>query len=99
MLLDSEKPKTALSLHLLETCNDHATKDTFVNLLPLSTAILSAENLKTKITDLLNKKGDDATFVRLRYARIFEQVLTLNEISKTKEPCESVIHYLVGASS
>ncbi|KAL8793139.1 MAG: hypothetical protein Q9195_004251 [Heterodermia aff. obscurata] len=84
VLLDSENSKPALSSHLLETCNNHATKDTFANLLPLPIAILNAENLKTKIGHLLNKKGDDATFVRLRYARIFEQVLTLNEISKTK---------------
>lgn len=60
-------------------------------MLSLPTSVFRADNLKKKVTQLLNQEGNDAITVRSRYARILEQVFALLEKVQHDESCKFTI--------
>lgn len=88
-MLDSQKPKPTVSLHLLGGDKSNKCSSDIAALLALPTAILKTDKLQRGTTLLLNQKGDDALSGRSRYGRILEQVFTLSARMEYDEPCKA----------
>ena len=87
-MLDSQKPKPTVSLHLLSGDKSQTSRSTVAALLALPTAMLKTDKLQRGTTLLLNQKGDDALSGRSRYGRILEQVFTLSGRVVHDERCK-----------
>jgi len=82
VILDARKPKPTFSTSLLMTNKNGNVEVTAVNMLQLPIKILGDQQLASKVTQKLNKDGEDAATIRSSYAQLLEKIFLLAEQSK-----------------